>query len=132
MLLEIRREWGIELVLEGFRFSDIIRWNRGPLMEQTWNGFYVPALNTPLDLDGKNDVVFYKVKPTTQVPGITYVNVAETVNGVPNPQRLKNDTYDELTWFTNITRKWDDKFYLYPIPTANLQINPKLGQNPGW
>jgi len=134
VLLEVRRERGIELVLEGFRFSDIIRWNRGSLMEQIWNGFYVPALDTPMDLDkdGKNDVVFYKVKPATQAPGITYVNVAETVNGVPNPQRLKNDTYGELTWLTNITRKWDDKFYLYPIPTADLQINPKLGQNPGW
>ncbi len=34
-LLEIRRERGIELVFEGFRFSDIIRWKRGELMEQT-------------------------------------------------------------------------------------------------
>ena len=82
-LLEVRRERGIELVLEGFRFSDIIRWNRGQLMEQTWNGFYVPALDKPLDLneDGKNDVVFYKVKPATQLAGVTYINVAETVNG---------------------------------------------------
>jgi len=133
-LLEIRRERGIELVFEGFRFSDIIRWNRGPLMEQTWNGFYVPALDTPLDLneDGKNDVVFYKVKPATQLPGVTYINVAETVNGVTNPQRLKNDTFGELTWLSNISRKWDEKFYLYPIPETDRLINPKLGQNPGW
>lgn len=133
-LLEVRRERGIELVLEGFRFSDIIRWNRGPLMEQVWNGFYVPALDQPLDLneDGKNDVVFYKTKPATQLAGVTYVNVAETVNGVANPQRLKNDTYGELTWLANIPRKWNDKFYLYPIPTNDIQLNPKLGQNPGW
>lgn len=134
VLLEVRRERGIELVLEGFRFPDIIRWNRGPLMEQVWNGFYVPALDKPLDLneDGKNDVVFYKVKPATQLPGVTYVSVAETVNGVVNPQRLKNDTYGELTWLSNIPRKWDEKFYLYPIPSNDLQINPKIGQNPGW
>ncbi|QDK79346.1 RagB/SusD family nutrient uptake outer membrane protein [Spirosoma sp. KCTC 42546] len=134
VLLEVRRERGIELVLEGFRFPDIIRWNRGPLMEQEWNGFYVPALDKPLDLneDGKNDVVFYKVKPATQLPGVTYVSVAETVNGVVNPQRLKNDTYGELTWLSNIPRKWDEKFYLYPIPSNDLQINPKIGQNPGW
>ncbi|SFD53289.1 RagB/SusD family nutrient uptake outer membrane protein [Spirosoma endophyticum] len=134
VLLEVRRERGIELVLEGFRFSDIIRWNRGPLMEQVWNGFYVPALDKPLDLneDGKSDVVFYKVKPATQLPGVTYVSVAETVNGVVNPQRLKNDTYGELTWLANIPRKWNEKFYLYPIPTNDIQLNPKLGQNPGW
>ncbi|MFD2570821.1 RagB/SusD family nutrient uptake outer membrane protein [Spirosoma soli] len=133
-LLEIRRERGIELVLEGFRFYDIVRWNRGQLMEQEWNGFYVPALDKPLDLneDGKNDVVFYKVRPATQLPGVTYINVAETVNGVPNPQRLKNDTSGELTWLSNIPRKWDEKHYLYPIPEADRQVNPKLGQNPGW
>jgi hypothetical protein len=134
VLLEVRRERGIELALEGFRFYDIVRWNRGPLMDQVWNGFYVPALDKPLDLneDGKNDVVFYKTKPATQLPGITYVNVAETVNGVANPQRLKNDTSGELTWLSNIPRKWDEKYYLYPIPENDRLLNPKIGQNPGW
>ncbi|MDB5250080.1 MAG: RagB/SusD family nutrient uptake outer membrane protein, partial [Segetibacter sp.] len=41
-ILEIRRERGIELSLEGFRFPDILRWKRGELMEKEWNGFYVP------------------------------------------------------------------------------------------
>jgi len=133
-LLEVRRDRGIELVFEGFRFNDIIRWKRGELMEQIWNGFYVPALDKPLDLneDGKNDVVFYKVKPPTQLAGVTYINVAETINGVANPQRLKNDTYGELTWLTNIPRKWNEKYYLYPIPEADRLLNPALGQNPGW
>lgn len=133
-LLEIRRERGIELALEGFRFYDLVRWKRGELMQMEWNGFYVPALNTPMDLngDGKNDVLFYKVKPATQLPGVTYINVAETVNGIPNPQRLSHDTYGELTWLNNIPRPWDDKFYLYPIPETDRLMNPKLGQNPGW
>ncbi|MFC5411173.1 RagB/SusD family nutrient uptake outer membrane protein [Larkinella bovis] len=133
-LLEIRRERGIELALEGFRFPDLIRWKRGELMEQVWNGFYVPALDTPLDLneDGKNDVVFYKVRPATQLAGVTYINVAETVNGVPNPQRLSNDTSGELTWLSNIPRKWNEKYYLYPIPENDRLLNPAIGQNPGW
>ena len=50
-ILEIRRERGIELSLEGLRFSDLLRWKRGPLMQMEWNGFYVPALNTPMDLN---------------------------------------------------------------------------------
>jgi len=133
-LLEIRRERGIELALEGFRFSDIIRWKRGELMQQEWNGFYVPALNTPMDLngDGKNDVLFYKEKPATQLPGVTYINVGETVNGIPNPQRLSHDTYGELTWLNNIPRTWNDKYYLYPIPESDRLMNQNLGQNPGW
>lgn len=29
-------------------------------------------------------------------------------------------------------RQWDDKLYLYPLPSDQLQLNPNLGQNPGW
>lgn len=29
-------------------------------------------------------------------------------------------------------RKWAEKNYLYPLPTDQLQLNPNLGQNPGW
>jgi len=132
-LLEIRRERGIELAFEGFRFSDIIRWKRGELMDQTWNGFYVPAVNVPLDLneDGVLDVCFYTTLPATQVAGVTYVSVADNLsNGTINPQRLNNA--NELTWLTTVQRKWDDKYYLYPIPETDRLQNPKLGQNPGW
>lgn len=30
------------------------------------------------------------------------------------------------------TRTWDDKLYLYPVPTQELSLNPNLTQNPGW
>lgn len=135
VLLEIRRERGIELSWEGQRFNDLLRWKRGDLMTQTWNGFYVPALNQPIDLngDGKLDVLFYKTTAPTAISGVTFINVAATLsNGSVNPQRLSNDSYGEITWLNNVTRKWEDKKYLYPIPTADLLINPKLGQNPGW
>lgn len=29
-------------------------------------------------------------------------------------------------------RKWTEKNYLYPIPSDQRQLNPNLGQNPGW
>lgn len=29
-------------------------------------------------------------------------------------------------------RVWNDKLYLYPIPSDQLQLDPNLGQNPGW
>lgn len=133
-LLEIRRERGTELCLEGFRFYDIVRWKRGQLMEQTWNGFYVPALNQPMDLneDGKPDVAFVKGTPTNPVSGVTYINVAETISAGVNPQRLSNDTSGEITWLSNVPRKWEEKHYLYPIPENDRLFNPKLGQNPGW
>ncbi|MFT3824395.1 MAG: RagB/SusD family nutrient uptake outer membrane protein [Chitinophagaceae bacterium] len=136
VLLEVRRERGIELAWEGLRFYDLVRWHHGELLAKQWNGFYVPALNTLMDLngDGVNDVCFYKTTPPTPaVSGVTYVNVAATLStGAVNPQRLTNDTYGELTWLNNVTRKWEDKKYLYPIPQNDYLQNPKLGQNPGW
>lgn len=30
------------------------------------------------------------------------------------------------------TRTWNDKLYLYPLPTQELALNPQLTQNPGW
>lgn len=134
-LLEIRRERGIELAWEGLRFADLVRWKKGNLLTMTWNGFYVPELNKPMDLngDGKNDVLFYSGTAPAPVAGVTFVNVSPTLpNGSVNPQRLSNGTSGELIWLNNVTRKWEDKKYLYPVPTADLLINPRLGQNPGW
>lgn len=134
-LLEIRRERGIELAWEGLRFTDLLRWKRGDLLTQTWNGFYVPALNTAMDLneDGIKDVLFYSGTPPAAIAGVTFINVSPTLsNGSVNPQRLSNATSGEITWLNNAVRKWEDKKYLYPIPTADFLINPKLGQNPGW
>ena len=133
-ILEIRRERGIELALEGFRFYDIIRWKRGELMEMVWNGIWVPALDTPLDLNGDGilDVAFYKVLPANRPAGVTYINVSTTINGIPNSQRLSNDTFGEITWLANIPRKWEEKKYYYPIPEVDRTANPNLAQNPGW
>lgn len=128
VILEVRRERGIELALEGFRFYDIVRWKRGPLFEMEWRGIYIPEANKLIDLneDGINDVYFYTVAPATQQSGVTYINVNTA------SQKLSNGTSGEVTWLTNIARKFDDKKYYYPIPETHLLTNPKLGQNAGW
>jgi hypothetical protein len=87
-----------------------------------------------LNGDGKNDVCFYKTlpPPASQEKGVTYVNVNAMLSTSVNPQRLSNDTYGELTWLNNISRIWEDKKYLYPIPQGDLSVNPALKQNPWW
>jgi hypothetical protein len=135
VILEIRRDRAIELAMEGFRFYDLIRWKRGELFTMEWNGMYVPALITPMDIneDGVLDVAFYQgTKPSPAVSGVTYIDVSATSGGKPNAMRLKNDTSGEMTWLNTVPRVWNQKNYYYPIPEADRLMNTNLVQNPGW
>jgi len=136
VILEVRRERGIELAMEGFRFYDVVRWKRGELMQMPWNGMYVPSVDQLMDLneDGKNDVYFMIVNvPSAQrVSGVIYVSVAPMSGTSVNPQQLANGNSGEITWLNNVPRKWEQKNYLYPIPESAILSNPNLGQNPGW
>jgi hypothetical protein len=128
VILEIRRERGIELAMEGLRFYDIVRWARGPLMEMEWRGIYVPQANQTLDLDenGAPDVSFFTVNPANRLSGVTYISVTGA------DFKLSNTTSGEIVWRNDIPRKWEQKNYFYPIPESDLLTNPALKQNPGW
>lgn len=130
VLLEIRRERGIELAFEAIRFDDIRRWGRGELMEQRWRGFYVPAANTYLDLsgDGEPNVYFYTTgeAPDDQIEGVQYVDVNR------EDFILSEGESGELMWLPNIEKEWQQKKYLYPVPQVHIQRNTNLTQNPGW
>lgn len=129
VILEVRRERGVELALEGLRFYDIVRWKRGELMEMEWRGFYVPEVGEHMDLneDGPPDVYFHTGDPPgNQISGVFYLDVSA------DPRVLSDRTSGELIWLNNIPRSWEEKLYLYPIPEAHLRVNPNLAQNPGW
>jgi hypothetical protein len=128
VLLEIRRERGVELSLEGFRYDDIRRWKEGPDLTQTFTGLYVPAMNQLLDLnqDGKPDVCFVTKTPANPVVGVFYF----TIDNVT--AKLSNGTSGTLLLQQNQPRTWADYKYYFPIPLNELQLNPNLVQNPGW
>jgi hypothetical protein len=135
VLMEIRRERGIELCLEGFRVTDLFRWKHGELLNIPWNGMYVPGLNQLIDMngDGVPDVCFYQgTPPTPAVPTVTYVNVAPSLSGPPNPQILAHGTYGEIHWLDNVPRDFETYKYVYPIPYTEILLNPNLTQNPTW
>lgn len=127
-LLEIRRERGIELAMEGFRYDDLMRWKAGHLLLKPYDGLYVPALNTPYDLneDGVNDVAFVKSVPSNPLRGVVYF----VVNGTQH--YLSNDTFGVMIVQNNLKRVFEDYMYLQPIPYDQIVLNPKLKQNPNW
>ncbi|MBO9727748.1 MAG: RagB/SusD family nutrient uptake outer membrane protein [Chitinophaga sp.] len=128
VLLEVRRERAIELIMEGFRFYDLMRWGLGGLLTNPYVGLYVPAMDVLMDLneDGKPDVSFVKKVPATKVPGVYYF----LIDG--DQTRLSAGTSGNLIWLGNIVRTWEDYKYLYPIPYNDLSLNPALKQNPFW
>ena len=73
-LLEVRRERGIELVYEGLRYADLLRWKKASLLEMQWKGIYVPAKDLPMDLDGNGtpDVAFVDVAPAIEQERVHY------------------------------------------------------------
>lgn len=130
-ILEVRRERGIELALEGLRWDDLMRWKRGELLSRPWRGMYVTA-NKYYDLneDGVQDVYFHTgTVPSPSIPGVVYHNITA---GNSSQRSLQNGTTGLLQWQININRVWNDRLYLRPIAASDLVVNSKLGQNPGW
>lgn len=132
-LLEIRREREIELCLEGLRLNDLKRWNCCNLwVDDPWEGVYIPALNTPLDMngDGTYDAYFYN---TDAIGDSDYssigVYVGTNKNNVLNVEEV-NGGY--LMKYNYSGRTWPVRQYLYPIPEVVIQFNNNLKQNPGW
>lgn len=143
-ILEIRRERAVELSFEGFRFDDLRRWKRGELFKNSWTGMYISGINQPLDIDhnGTHDVIYY-----TEEAGR---NAAEALSNNPNAYKVPvstdpasqsiqvrqagNNIGYYLTWYTHNDhlKVWGPKQYLHPIPIGAQNLNPNLGQNPGW
>jgi hypothetical protein len=127
-ILEIRRERGIELVDEGFRYDDLIRWKAGLLLTTAVDGLYVPQKNTAYDLNGdaKPDVSFVDAVPATKVPGVVYV----VINGTST--RLSAGNSGNLLTLANVEKVFPEKNYYYPIPQESLTLNPNLKNHPSW
>ena len=116
LIQEIRRERRSELMGDGFRHADLMRWALGKNLDIAENpAGYVGA--------SRNLILIYA-----------------------NANSVTEDTIDEKNYFVTIdgtqyksayepgvnSRTWDDKYYLEPIPSGQITLDENLGQNPGW
>lgn len=127
VILEIRRERRIELIREGFRWTDLLRWKEGKSLERVFNGMYFPGVGEyDLDRDGTIDLILYDGEKPSAITGVQYQKIGELVleNGVNGGQIITNPTVQKV-WT-------EDKDYFYPIPTQERELNRNLTQNPGW
>jgi putative outer membrane protein, probably involved in nutrient binding len=127
VILEIRRERRIELVMESFRWDDVMRWKEASTcFLEPFKGMYFPATGSyDLDDDGKFDICIYKdEKPNAG--DIQYYKLGVDII-------LESGESGNVMVNPHIQKIWDeDKDYFYPIPIQERLLNPNLTQNPGW
>jgi hypothetical protein len=107
VLWEIRRERMIELMGEGFGFDDVRRWKKADwyINKQPYGQWSTRTVfsNPFLDLGTK-------LANSTMTEGYIFLYNDAIASG----------------------KGWQDKYYLYQVPTNEIAINPSLTQNPGW
>ena len=130
VILEIRRERAIELMQEGFRFDDLVRWKAGYCIDQPITGMYFKGPGEyDLSGDGKTDLILYAegtAKPDAGTGVMVYQIGAEIT--------LSDGNWGYLSYHKNVERTKfnEERDYLYPIPTNDRSLNKNLTQNPGW
>ena len=127
VILEIRRERTVELILEGFRYWDIMRWKEGKRFERPFYGMRLGGVGEyDLDRNGTTDLVVYEGDAPATVQGVVYKSLSEL--------NLSSDTEGNIVLHSDIKRSFDEsKDYLYPIPTEDIVLTQGVvKQNPGW
>lgn len=115
LLQEIRRERRIELIAEGFRYDDIIRWKAVKLFENPKTVLGMRVTDKVISLYQEGTFGGEIGRALVEYEGKTYIRPY---------QKDLNDA----------GRKWsdNDKRYLNPISKNVILINPNITQNPGW
>ena len=133
LVCQVRRERTVELVAEGFRQWDLLRWGEGkwltPKSVGGFGGCYFTGLGEyDMDGDGKNDIHLYNgEKPTSSVAATNLIQLGSNYT-------LSEGDHGFLTYYASEDYDWDeDRDYLWPIPVSERAITGgALSQNPGW
>jgi len=113
---QLRTERRMELAKEHMRYTDIIRWRIAEkVMKQKTYGMHYPASDCIAYVVSQGDW-FWAFAPDVDENGCADFTALEAANKcMPLAERA-----------------WDDRQYLWPIPTSEITINPNMTQNPGY
>lgn len=130
VILEIRRERTIELIQEGYRYYDVMRWAEGHTFESKLLGMYFPGDGTyDLNDDGTPDVTLYSGAAAPAGSAALALKIGSDVtlsDGNSGCLEFHKTTRPGWTWN-------DGRDYLYPIPVEDRSLTQgALTQNPGW
>lgn len=147
VILEICRERTIELILEGFRYYDIMRWKEGKTFEQPFKGMYFSRLNEgegenkfgvfdmndgTLRDNAKVDICIY----TGKRPSGALVKNIRKFYKLGDEFKLTDGTSGNIIChdIEDEPRTWrEDRDYFYPIPVQDRVLtNGNITQNPNW
>lgn len=108
----IRFERRMEFAREGLRYMDLVRWK---LASKSLKGKKNYGILYPYP-DNKLDSWFWSMIPEIDDDGIADFTAMEQAGDIAVLSE----------------RNWNDRQYLWPIPTKEILINPNLEQNPGY
>lgn len=130
VILEIRRERSIELVQEGRRWDDLMRWKCGKCLDTNYYGMYFPGAGS-YDLSGDDVPDLILIEQGTKKPNTLN---DETVLVIGTDIYLSEGNRGYVDGFRDPSRSKfnEDRDYYYPIPLDEISLNPNLTQNPHW
>lgn len=132
LILEVRRERGLEFPMENLRQDDIMRWAQGELLVKQRTGMWIPAVETELDLNGDGKPETFVSAKLKEKAGFKVLPIDAASEEIQH--KLSEGDHGNIIPATGVYSryKWEDYKYLHPIPKSALDVNPALGQNPGW
>ena len=140
IVLEVRRERTVELVMEGHRQWDMLRWKEGAQIVNELHDYYGVYIPGPgrydVNGDGVDDVEFY-VDGTTPGRGLVAKKIGSDVH-LFQAGATTEGTSGYLTAHSRATLttpyKWiENRDYLYPVPADQRVLTlGALTQNPNW
>lgn len=114
--IQLRTERRMEFAKENLRYMDLIRWRYSEIvMKRKGYGMLYPTSKLISEVVDKGEW-FWPYAP----------DIDE--NGLPDFSKLENA--GKILPLTQ--RQWDDRQYLWPIPSTEIQINDNMKQNPGY